>query len=73
MKFTLYASNCIGIAKNCYYQKKIEVVDEASLVRAVSYDHVTALYKDGYRAKSNFVKADNIPMDCDNDHSEKTG
>ena len=71
MKFTLYASNCIGIAKNCYYQKKIEVVDEASLVRAVSYDHVTALYKDGYRAKSNFVKADNIPMDCDNDHSEK--
>ena len=33
-------------------------------------DHVTAAYKDNYRNTANFLSADNVPLDCDNDHSE---
>lgn len=39
---------------------------------AMKYDHVTAAYKDNYRSNSNFITADNVPLDCDNDHSDNS-
>lgn len=70
MKFTLYTSNTVGKLSNCVYPNKAAVTDEKSLVQAVKFDHVTASYKDFYRSNANFIEADNIPMDCDNDHSD---
>lgn len=70
MKFTLYTSNTVGKLSNCVYPNKDVVTDEKSLVQAVKFDHVTASYKDFYRSNANFIEADNIPMDCDNDHSD---
>lgn len=70
MKFTLYTSNTVGKLSNCVYPNKAVVTDEKSLVQAVKFDHVTASYKDFYRSNTNFIEADNIPMDCDNDHSD---
>ncbi len=35
------------------------------------FDHVCAKYKDYYRDKDRFIKSDVLPMDCDNDHSER--
>ncbi|WP_350343247.1 phage/plasmid primase, P4 family [Proteinivorax tanatarense] len=70
MVFTLYASNATGNLSNCLYPKKVVVTDEATMLEAIKFDHVTAEYKDNYRKNANFIKADNIPLDCDNDHSD---
>lgn len=70
INFTLYTSDCAGKLSNCMYPHKTRVTDRESLMRAVSYDHVSAEYKDNYRSSTNFICADNVPMDCDNDHSD---
>ena len=70
MKFTLYTSNTVGKLSNCIYPNKTVITDEKSLADAVRFDHVTAEYKDFYRSNINFIGSDNIPMDCDNDHSD---
>lgn len=70
MKFTLYASDTKGNLSNCIYPKQIEIVDKASFIEAIKFDHVTAEYKDNYRSNANFIKSDNIVLDCDNDHSD---
>ena len=68
--FTLYLADCIGNQKNCLYPHKTIVKDVESLTMAAMRDHVTAAYKDNYRNTANFLSADNVPLDCDNDHSE---
>lgn len=70
MKFTLYASDTKGNLSNCLYPRKIEVVDTASFIEAIKFDHVSAKYKDNYRSNANFIKSDNLVLDCDNDHSD---
>jgi len=69
MTITLYNSGQTGNAQNCRYPHRVNVVDEDSMRAAVSYDHVAAEYRDNYRSQQNFIRADTIPMDCDNDHS----
>ncbi len=68
--FTLYTANCTGNLQNCLYPKKVVVQDKDSFVEAIRFDHVSAEYKDNYRSNTNFIKADNIVLDCDNDHSD---
>ncbi|MEG0957754.1 MAG: phage/plasmid primase, P4 family [Anaerovoracaceae bacterium] len=70
MKFTIYTASDRGNLKNCLYPNKVMVVGEEDLKKAFLFDHVTANYKNNYRSKENFIKADVIPMDCDNDHSD---
>lgn len=70
IQFTLYASSTTGNLSNCVYPRKVIVTDEASMIDAIQYDHVSAKYKNHYRSKSNFLKADNVVLDCDNDHSD---
>jgi putative DNA primase/helicase len=68
--FTLYTANCTGNLQNCLYPNKVVVQDKDSFVEAIRFDHVSAEYKDNYRSNTNFIKADNIVLDCDNDHSD---
>lgn len=70
LKFTLYTADCVGNSANCLYPHKMVVTDKDSFIAAISSDHVTAKYKGNYRSKDNFEEADNIPLDCDNDHSD---
>lgn len=70
MKITLYTANCKGNLSNCLYPNEVVVTDKVSMVQAVQFDHVTAKYKDNYRSTANFIQADNVPLDLDNDHSD---
>ena len=68
--FTLYSADIIGNPSNCTYPNQIEVTDKDSLRAAVCHDYVCAEYKNSYRNGDNFLGADCLPVDCDNDHSE---
>lgn len=70
IKFTLYTSNFSGNLSNTLYPNKIEITDKKSMIEAIKFDHVTAEFKDNYRSNVNFIKADNLALDCDNDHSD---
>lgn len=70
MELTLFTADCVGSLSNCVYSHKAVITDEESLKQAVIHDHVTAEYKNSYRSNTNFIKADNVPLDCDNDHSD---
>lgn len=70
MKLTVYSADCVGSLSNCIYPNKNIITDETVMKAAVRHDHVTAEYKDNYRGNSNFITADNVPLDCDNDHSD---
>ena len=70
MKLTVYTADCVGSLSNCVYPNKQIITDETAMAEAVKHDHVTAEYKDNYRGNSNFIIADNVPLDCDNDHSD---
>lgn len=70
LNFTLYTADCIGNSANCLYPNEMVVIDKESFLAAIAKDHVTARYKNSYRSKDNFEEADNIPLDCDNDHSD---
>jgi len=69
-QFTLYTAGCVGSLSNCIYPNKKVITDKESLINVVKYDHVTAEYKNSYRSKANFISADNVALDCDNDHSD---
>ena len=66
---TVYAANCRGNPTNCLYPHRIEITDEASTAKAFSRDIVCAEYRNNYRSVENFLIANALPMDCDNDHS----
>ncbi|NJP41646.1 DNA primase [Oscillospiraceae bacterium HV4-5-C5C] len=68
--FTLYSADIIGNPGNCSYPNKNTITDAISLQLAVCHDYVCAEYKNNYRNGDNFLGADCLPVDCDNDHSE---
>lgn len=68
--FTLYCADYIGAPSNCSYPHRIQVTDVGSLMEAVCRDYVCAEYKNSYRNGDNFLGANCLPVDCDNDHSE---
>ena len=70
MKFTLYTADCTGNAKNTIYPNQKVITSEADLRKAVTFDHVCALYANNARSDANFQLSDVVPMDCDNDHSD---
>ena len=68
--FTLYSADFTGNPGNCSYPHKTIVMNVDSLKAAVGHDYVCAEYKNHYRNGENFISADCLPVDCDNDHSE---
>ena len=69
--FTLYSAEVTGNPGNCSYPHKHVILDDASLKAAICHDYVCAEYKNSYRNGENFIGSDCLPVDCDNDHSEK--
>lgn len=69
MKFTLYTADCAGTEMNCLYPHKAVISGPEELAAAVSHDHVAAAYKNNYRSNDNFISADAIVWDCDNDQT----
>ena len=67
--FTLYSADFIGNPGNCSYPHKTVVMDGQHERRSRSR-YVCAEYKNHYRNSDNFLSADCLPVDCDNDHSE---
>ncbi len=70
MKITLYHADCLGVPGNCSYPNKVVVTDTDSLKEVVSHDYVCAEYRGNYRSNDNFLGADCLPVDCDNDHTD---
>lgn len=85
--FTLYAANCTGNAANTSYPVAVEVTDLDSFRTAVSRDHVSAKYRDGYERKDkeqrnliiahrsidDFLNADAAMYDVDNTPAKNDG
>lgn len=69
-EITIFTAPCVGKNTNCVYPHENRVTDRDSFMKAISYDHVTASYKNNYRGNDNFLVSNCIPMDCDNDHSD---
>lgn len=70
MQVTIFQADCLHQSANCNYPHKMVVTSEADMAKVQSRDHVCAEYENGYRSKDSFVVSDNLPMDCDNDHSD---
>lgn len=70
MEFLIYTSDTAGNAKNCSYPNRREITCVQEMLQAVRRDHVCGVYKNNYRSNENFIQADVLVMDCDNDHSE---
>ena len=68
--FTLFSADFIGNPGNCSYPHKTVVMNTDSMRDAVGHDYVCAEYKNHYRNSDNFLSADCLPVDCDNDHSD---
>ena len=67
---TLFAADCRQNNKNCYYPHRIEVTDAESLKKAVSQDYTCAEFQGNRRSIDNFVQADCVGFDVDNDFSD---
>ena len=70
MKFTLFTADCTGNEKNTVYPHKKVITSEADLRKAIICDHVDAEYRNNTRSEANFILADALTLDCDNDHSD---
>lgn len=70
MQMTIYEAATVGSRSNCVYPNPVTVTDADTMRQAAAFDHVCAAYKQNYRSVDNFLKADCLPMDCDNDHSD---
>ncbi len=71
MELILYTADCTGKAANCLYPHEKKITSQKELVEAIAHDQVFAKYKDSYRSIENFISSSVIPLDCDNDHTEK--
>lgn len=72
MNFTLSLANCSGNAQNCFYPIHKEIKSAEDLKEAIAFDHVAGTFDKDYRSTGNFLGADCIIMDCDNDHTDTT-
>ena len=71
MELILYTADCVGKPENCLYPNEKVITDAAGIVEAVKHDQVFAKYQNDYRSVGNFLSSNVIPMDCDNDHSDR--
>ena len=68
--YVVYYSNCRNNDKNCYYRKAGESNSAEELKKFFSYDHTFIQFKNNYRKTDNFICANVVTLDCDNDHSD---
>lgn len=70
MKFTLFTANATGNQANTLYPNQVVISSKQDLLTAIKTDNACAEFKDYKRNIANFIKADCLVMDCDNDHSD---
>lgn len=70
MHFTLSTAANSGQASNTIYPHQQAITNAQELEQAVHYDHVCGQFKNNQRTIANFIKANCLIMDCDNDHSD---
>lgn len=70
MHFTLSTAANSGQASNTIYPHQQAITNAQELEQAVRYDHVCGQFQNNQRTIANFIKADCLIMDCDNDHSD---
>ncbi|MGY0270966.1 hypothetical protein ACW2AE_04595 [Limosilactobacillus fermentum] len=69
MKFTLFTANTTGNQANTLYPNQVTISSKQDLLSAIKLDNTCVDFKDYKRNIDNFIKADCLVMDCDNDHS----
>lgn len=67
----LYCADCTGVAGNTSYPHAAIIRDAGSLRAAVAHDYVAARFRGSYRSLANFIEANCLCKDCDNDHSDE--
>ena len=67
---TLFTADTRQNRKNCRYPHRIAVTDAESLKKAVSKDYTCAEFKGNRRSIDNFIQADCVGFDVDNDFSD---
>lgn len=70
MKITLSAARVCGKPSNRFYPDEVTIADREQMAAAMRFDHVCGSFKDHRRSRENYISADCIVMDCDNDISE---
>lgn len=70
MHFTLSMAGNSGQASNTIYPHQQAITNAQELEQAVRYDHVCGQFQNNQRTIANFIKADCLITDCDNDHSD---
>lgn len=68
--FTVSYANCVENGYNCHFPNEVIVNNADEFSKVCLYDHILGSYKDNYRSSSNFISANALGMDCDNDHSD---
>jgi putative DNA primase/helicase len=68
--FTVSSAECRGNAKNCNFPNELIIKALEGFTRVCQQDHVLGVFKNHYRSVKNFINADALGMDCDNDHSD---
>lgn len=66
----VYYGNCCGNAKNCLYSHKGIAKSADEFKAFLKYDHTFIQFKGDYRSKDNFIKANTVVFDCDNEFSD---
>ena len=59
-----------GKACNTHFRRDVTVSNLDELLDMAHFDHIAGEFKHNYRKLDNFVSADCVIMDCDNDNSE---
>lgn len=70
MKFSIFTADCTGNPKNSIYPHKLVITSAADMKKAVRSDHVCAMYRNSHRSVEDFISADVVSTECDNDHSD---
>ena len=76
-EFVFYKAGCTQNKENCIYPHKVVVTNAQEFNEMAKFDHVCAEYRGNYRGNSNFIWANTLPADSDNegaaDSSDYTG
>ncbi|MGD1818797.1 MAG: hypothetical protein ACPKOI_02795 [Pleomorphochaeta sp.] len=68
--FTVSYTDCVENGYNCHFPNEIIVNNADEFLKVCVNANILSSYKDNYRSSSNFISANALGMDCDNDHSD---
>ncbi len=70
-RITVSSADCRGKGTNCNFPHEVIVDDLEGFTKVCTKDHLLGTFTDYYRKTKNFISADALGMDCDNDHSDE--